>query len=83
MPIIQQLVVACTTIQKPTMIQMQEWTSLFVNMYGYFQEYDWVATWCHPIVVAYWRKTWCEIYSTPESCAFLKVILTTDNVGGY
>jgi hypothetical protein len=72
-PIIQQLIVACTTLQKPTITQMQEWTSLFVNMYGYFQEYDWVTTWSHPVLVAFWRRTWCDMYASPNLCKFVKV----------
>lgn len=81
-PILHQLIMGCTVSQKPTAVQIQEWTSLFVNMYGYFQEYDWVSTWGHPVVVAFWRKMWCDMYEDPSTCAFVKVYIAVTNLHG-
>lgn len=64
-PILNQLVQACSMVQEPTDKLLEEQTSMIVNMYTYFQEFDWMTTWNDPLVNATWRSGWCNAYG-PE-----------------
>lgn len=64
-PILEKLVDYCSMILDPTDQLVEEQTSTVVNMYTYFQEFDWLVTWNDPLVNATWRSGWCNAYG-PE-----------------
>ncbi|KAI8803161.1 hypothetical protein BJ742DRAFT_652691, partial [Cladochytrium replicatum] len=47
--------ILCTNLNHDSIAQ---YTNTFVSLYLYFQEYDWVRTWNHPITHETWMKTW-------------------------
>jgi len=64
-PILDKLIEACSLVVEPTDKMLEEQTSMIVNMYTYFQEFDWITTWNDPLVNATWRSGWCNAYG-PE-----------------
>jgi hypothetical protein len=64
-PILDKLIEATSLVVEPTDKLLEEHTSMLVNMYTYFQEFDWIATWNDPLVNATWRSGWCNAYG-PE-----------------
>ncbi len=61
-PILNQLIQSCSMVLEPTDQLVEEQTSMIVNMYTYFQSFDWTMTWEDPLVSAQWRSGWCNAY---------------------
>lgn len=62
LPILDQLILSCSLVLEPTDQLLAEHTSMIVNMYTYFQEFDWITTWNDPLVIATWRSGWCNSF---------------------
>jgi hypothetical protein len=61
LPLIAKLVEACNTVS-PSTDKVHEFVSCFVNLYLYFQHFDWVATWNSAEVVTAWRWHWLSYH---------------------
>lgn len=43
---------------RPSLQILQQWTDVFVNLYLYFQLFDWHLSWKHKLSISSWRNAW-------------------------
>ncbi|KAJ1551798.1 hypothetical protein HK096_006822 [Nowakowskiella sp. JEL0078] len=58
-PLLKKIILGCMSTDLPQ-DSLEEYVRIFVDLYEYFQNYDWVTTWNHTATQDAWVTTWME-----------------------